>query len=137
MLKPRLETSALFASNKTARRNNRKQWATPNYVGFAWGHHGLPLWSKLFGIQMLTSFFSRWRTGPLSNPNTNLYDQLHRQYNKEVEKLIEDYLKKVGKSEIKELSKEEIRQLAEKIASSESPGIRAFFQRLGASERPP
>jgi hypothetical protein len=101
--------------------------------GFAWSHHEFPGWSKLFQDSDAFKFFSRWRTGPLPNPDANLYDQLHRQYNKEAEKLIEDFLKKVGKSEVKDLSKEEIRQLARQITESESPGIRAFLQRLGSS----
>jgi RHS repeat-associated protein len=105
----------------------------PAMFGFAWGHHGFPGWSKLLQNSDAYKFFSRWRTGPLPNPDANLYDQLHRQYNKEVEKLVEDFLKKVGKGEIKDLSKEEIRQLARQITDSESPGIRTFLQRLGAS----
>lgn len=105
----------------------------PLYFGFAWGHHGFPGWSKLLRDTDAFKFFSRWRTGPLPNPDSNLYDQLHRQYNKEVEKVIEDYLKQSGKTEVKQLTKEEIKQLAQKIMDSRSPGIRTFFERLGAS----
>ena len=105
----------------------------PFVFAFAWGHHGFPGWSKLFQNTDAYKFFSKWRTGPLPDPRVNLYDQLHRQYNKEVGKLVEDYLKKLGKSEVKELTEEEARQLARQITSSESPGIQAFLQRLGAS----
>jgi RHS repeat-associated protein len=105
----------------------------PIMFGFAWGHHGFPGWSKLLQNTDAYKFFSRWRTGPLENPEANLYDQLHRQYNKEVEKIVEDYLKKVGKSAVKDLTQEESKQLARQITSSESPGIQTFLQRLGSS----
>jgi hypothetical protein len=73
------------------------------------------------------------KTGPLRNPTSNRYDELHRQYNKAVEETLDRYLER-NRIRSDQMTPAQARSFAKEILSSNDPRIRNFNMRLWMRE---
>jgi RHS repeat-associated protein len=72
----------------------------PVLGGVVFGHHFIQqqIIKTLPEGSFARRFASRWFTGRLRDPRVNYYDMLHRQYNRHIQELIDDYQIRTGKA---------------------------------------
>jgi hypothetical protein len=73
------------------------------------------------------------KTGPLRDPTSNRYDEVHRQYNKAVEEALDGYLERHN-IRGNQMTPEQARTFTNEVKSSRDPRIQRFNLRLWTRE---
>jgi RHS repeat-associated protein len=99
-------------------------------VGFFGGHHFIPRqvfrqWDPASYARQLAEKFT---SGPLADKSKNFNDTLHRAYNAQTAKIIENYLEKTGKN-AEELTKEDFKEIVQEMKAA-GGAIEEFSGRL-------
>jgi RHS repeat-associated protein len=101
-------------------------------VGFFGGHHFIPrqIFGKWDPASYARQLAEKFTSGPLVDKSKNFNDALHRAYNSQTAKIIENYLEKNGKS-AEQLTKEDFKEIAEEIKAA-GGAIEEFSNRLAS-----
>jgi hypothetical protein len=85
-----------------------------------------------FRLETLKAFEDA-NTGPLRDPTSNRYDELHRQYNKTVEESLDRYLER-NRIRSDQMTPDQARSFAKEILTSNDPVVRRFNMRIWMRE---
>lgn len=102
-----------------------------DYAGV--GHHNVPravfkLEKYKFSDDVLKTF-DRATTGHLNDPTTNVFDKVHRAYNKAVEEALDDFIKRNNISEGK-MTSHQADKFVDEVKKSRDPRIRSLLNRI-------
>lgn len=99
------------------------------------GHHFIPkqVWANIDKTSNAYRVFNRTVSDALKNPKlSNSYDALHRKLNRQVDKVLRDLEKDLGKS-VEDFDKGDFEALGERLEAS-GEDVAAFNERLYALE---
>jgi hypothetical protein len=97
------------------------------------GHHHVPrrvFESKEYSFRPETrKVFEEAKTGPLTDPNSNRYDRMHRALNDAVKEALDRYLER-HKISSSQMTPAQAQDFVQEIKSSTDPRIRRFYDRM-------
>ena len=97
---------------------------------FPSGHHWFPQqFLKNLPLDSPGRVLLKWVSGPLKDKSVNYFDELHRAYNEQVKEMIEQFLEKQGKAELKDLTKEQLKELGDQMTKAGGK-IAEFYERM-------
>jgi len=101
------------------------------------GHHYVPrgvFENEKYSFQPETlKVLEGAKTGPLNDPTSNRFDELHRHYNKAVEGALDRFLDR-NNIRSEQMTADHARRFADEIKTSKDPTIRQFNMRLWMRE---